>query len=146
MVYQCKHFLIEELVPRETFKKHGDKCWLLFDNRLLYALDCLRDQFGQIVINTWNTGGVYQYRGWRPADVGFGASLSQHFFGRAADMNFVKNSDFPTAESVRTWLKANYKTVLEPKGCVIKRVENITSWLHIDVGNTVSDEIVFFNP
>lgn len=142
MVYQCKHFLIEELVPRETFKKHGEKCWMLFDDRLLRALDFLRDQFGTIIINTWKVGGVWEYRGWRPPDYGMCAPLSQHFFGRAADMNFSAHS----ASSVRTWLQLNYKTVLAPKGCVIKRVENDTSWLHIDVGNNDSDDIKYFNP
>lgn len=142
MAYQCKHFLIEELVPREAFQKHGEKCWMLFDERLLHTLDFLRDQFGPAIINTWKNGGVWQYRGWRPPEYTLCAPLSQHFFGRAADMNF----NLCTASSVRTWLQLNYKTVLEPKGCVIKRIENNTSWLHVDVGNTNSNGIVYFNP
>lgn len=143
-MYQCQNFTIEELVPKATYTKYGAKCWLLFDDRLLFALDCLRGQFGLTTINTWINGGVWEYRGWRPPEyVNKKAPLSQHFFGRAADMNFRNHS----AESVREWLKLHYRIeLLGQRGCVIKRIENGTSWLHIDVGNTDSSDILFFDP
>jgi hypothetical protein len=115
---------------------------MLFDQRLLFTLDCLREQFGLAIVNNWMNGGVWEYRGWRPPEYKLCAPLSQHYFGRAVDMNFREHS----ASSVRNWLQVNYKTELESKRYIIRRIERDTSWLHIDVGNSVSADIEYFNP
>ena len=127
MIYIPKYFKIYELLPPyfyESNKHRGDALWYIFDNRLLLTLDQLRETFGKMYINNWYWGGNRQYSGWRPFDYK-GAYLSQHKFGRAADIIFNKHD----AESVRQWIIKNSKFKY------ITGMELGVSWLHIDVRN-----------
>jgi len=137
MIYQCQHFKIEELVPKDIFEAHNHeqhKLWLLFDQRVLITLDRLRSRYGKLVANDWLWGGRNQYRGWRPWALSTGAPFSQHKFGRAADSKPIE----VTAEEIRQDLRSMDKAGLPPYGTVlefIKCIEVDVPWLHFDTRN-----------
>jgi hypothetical protein len=158
-MYIPKFFELYELLPKVFYKKYyphrGNHLWTLFDPKVLQAADGIREEWGPMVANTWNWGGVHQYRGYRPiqgfvagktndavlTDIvlpthskvvigpGIGTRFSQHVSGRAIDLIPVKAD------------------VNEIRGSIINgmyddpRIRNITAmeldvaWLHIDVRN-----------
>ena len=138
MTYIPEHFRLQELVPRDLYNKHNgsEKLWLLFDMYLLQEADRLRKRYGACYVNNWHNGGNLQQCGFRN-DLGTGAEFSQHRFGRALDLHFVK----VTAEEVRQEL---IKDCQQGRNEIIKGIELGVSWLHIDVRN--SDKFVLFNP
>lgn len=89
--YLPKHFKVEELVPPDIAKSlEAWRIWLLFDARILWTLDAIRDLYGRpITVNNWTTGGNLTLRGWRPADANLvpGVTVDQHKYGRAVDFN-----------------------------------------------------------
>ncbi|AUR86027.1 peptidase M15 [Vibrio phage 1.081.O._10N.286.52.C2] len=137
-MYKCKHFKIQEIVTPQMYAAWGDRCWSLFDERLLITLDALRERFGSCTINDWMWGGNFKYSGMR--DEHFYSSVqaylnsrSQHKYGRAADCKFsaivaaevrayiLENpSEFPHVKFIETGPLANGKTM---------------TWVHIDVRN-----------
>ena len=141
--YQCKHFRIEELVPKKVFEELGGRAWGLFDSRILSTMDTTRDILGvPMVVNDWLWGGNHQYRGWRPTDWrpdGFsqGAKYSQHFYGRAID----SVSPHMPAEQMRLKIIENNKLF-----SFLTRIENKVSWLHLDCKNVNVSKIHLFNP
>lgn len=137
-MYKAKHFSIKELVPRAMYEKWGEKCWSLFDERLLTTIDALRDKFGSCTINDWSWGGSFQYSGIR--DEGFYGttekyldSRSQHKYGRAADCKFKNH----TAQAVRKYILENptdfpYIKFIETGPLADGKAMN---WVHVDVRN-----------
>lgn len=129
MIHIPRHYCIEELVPKSLYEAHRHekpKLWLCFDSRMLWTADALRMRFGKMVANTWNQGGPYQYRGFRPWDASVGSPFSQHKFGRAADLDPEEIS----AEEIRSDILAHpdrdeYK--------FIRCLEEGVAWLHFDV-------------
>lgn len=121
-----------EVLPKEFYNlmypKHGNRLWIMFDQRLLYTYHEMRKIYGTAILNTWYWGGNSQYRGWRPFDSDVGSDLSQHKFGRALDIIFKHHS----AEQVR-------KDILrQPYGKAYKyimAIEMNVGWVHIDTGN-----------
>lgn len=146
-MYKCKHFTIKELVTPQMYSAWGERCWSLFDDRLLRTLDALRERFGSCVINDWAWGGSFKYSGFRD-ELFYGsvekylASRSQHKYGRAADCKFKHHS----ANDVR-------KYVLEHPGefpditfieCSPLADGSAMTWFHFDVRN--GDDIVCWSP
>jgi len=130
-MYQPKYFRIGELVPKPFYEIHADKAlniWFVFDYRLLWTIDQLREKWGPLVANTWLWGGSSHYRGYRPADSTVGAALSQHKFGRAVDL-------IPIAEPVEDIRKDIIDKPYHPSYQHITCIEEDVSWLHIDVRN-----------
>lgn len=132
---KAKYFKIEELVDKKTFNIRGERAWQLIDDRLIYSIDSLREKFGKITINNWNSGGDREWSGLRTVDSPYYSRYSQHTFGRAADLLF-SNAD---VEEVRKYILANKD--LFP---YITGVELGTSWLHIDIRNAT--QYYTFNP
>lgn len=132
---KAKYFKIEELVDKKTFNIRGERAWQLIDDRLIYSIDSLREKFGPITINNWNSGGDREWSGLRTVDSPYYSRYSQHTFGRAADLLF-SNAD---VEEVRKYILANKD--LFP---YITGVELGTSWLHIDIRNAT--QYYTFNP
>ena len=133
--YRPIHFKAVELVPKPMYDELGEKVWALFDSRLLYTADCLREVFGTLICNTWCFGGSSQYRGYRPEGCKIGANWSQHKNGRALDLVSPK----VTAEELR--LKVIEKNRLFK---YISRIEKTVSWLHFEVANFPGNEVVLF--
>ena len=132
MIYKCKYFKIEELVPKSLFKQYEKetwKLWALFDDRILREADRLREQYGRCYINNWLWGGKLNNCGYREQNSGVGSNFSQHCFGRALDLHFVDWDIEEIRHSVITDCISN------PKKYPIRGVELNVSWLHIDVRN-----------
>lgn len=126
-MYRCKHFSIQELVPPDVYRARGFKAWELLDDRLLMAVDALRERFGECVINNWSFGGGYTESGLRTPGCDHYRPYSQHSFGRAADCKFKVD-----AEIIRQYILSN-----PDKFEYINFLELDTpSWVHIDVRNT----------
>lgn len=150
MIYTCKHFRIEELVPQAVFEELKDKPWRLWgllDNLFLEGIDLIWEHFaglndGKITIkmNDWLWGGEFQRRGFRPPPVRKGeAKWGQHPLGRAGDMEIV---GFPAEEARQEILKNKEK--FYP---FITRMERGVSWLHADRGNSGEEgNIILVDP
>lgn len=141
-MYKPKNFKLQELVPPEIYDKWGDKAWKFLDTRLLRSIQKLRSHFGPATINNWHIFGDRYYSGLRPFDCTVGAEMSQHKFGRAADMIF---RDY-NAENVRQGIRE-----FEELFPFITFIEDDVSWLHIDCRHTARSTdkekpIIFWSP
>ncbi len=137
--YSPRHFTPQEFLPRGLYTIRGPAALIVMDARILWTLDALRDYFGvPITSNNWHTGGPYTQRGFRD-DAGTGAPLSQHRFGRADDFDIRG----VTAEEFRQLAKSG-KLAKELQ--YITRIEEGTTWCHIDCASIPGTEIVFFKP
>jgi len=137
-----KNFTLAELVPRDMYEAHGDKCIHLIDDRIIHIAQLLRDEFGVMVCNTWHNFSArneseIKYRGWRPWDHK-SAKFSAHKFGRAIDLVSPKRD----VQEMREHIIEHHKE----KFSIIRRIENKVGWLHVDVANTMTDELIVFNP
>ena len=139
--YVPKFFSREELFPPETcLIEHSDTIWRLMDPRILWTIDALRKIYGPAIINTWHwtSANGFHYRGFRPANCKVGLTkTSQHFFGRAVDMTFVKE----TVEYVRVDIINNHDRDAYK---YITGIEIGVPWLHIDCRNY--DGLLIFTP
>jgi len=139
MYYKPKHFQPYELVPKPTFDRFKNslyRIWWLFDSRMLFTADALRDRYGKMVANDWFWGGSNQYRGWRPWDCDVGAELSQHKFGRALDLIPVET----TAEEIRRDIEKGNDLLFKYITCI----EGKVFWLHFDCRD--HDGLLIVNP
>lgn len=134
-----------EMVPRHVFYKYekrgADYLWtILFDERLLRSIDTIREQFGPMTVNDWHIGGNNELRGYRPPSCVIGADLSQHRFGRAADLIPSRaDADEIRNDIIEDQMGRPYR--------YIGGLEMKISWLHIDVRQrNPLNEIWQFNP
>ena len=123
-----QHFNLSELVDKHTFETMGEKAWTLFSPDLLEALEGIRTLFNApVTVNNWDSGGPFQYRGYRPPECTVGAEHSYHRQGMAFDCDIVGS----TARQARSIILANQN---DPHLIKIQRMEADVSWLHFDVG------------
>jgi hypothetical protein len=140
MYYRPRHFVLQELVPKEVFDVLGEKAWILLDGRILWTLDALRDKIGvALTVNDWSSGGNFQQRGFRT--VAIDARYSQHMRGAAADFDIqgIAADDF--RQRVRG---GHFGKELK----YITRIEDNVNWIHIDtadVDRRANNGIIFFN-
>lgn len=141
---KSRYFTIEELVSDSVYRKYGDKSWEFIDIRLIETIDKLREVFNKpITINNWKWGGSLKQRGLRANKDEIVANkkdyyISQHCLGKAVDFNVKGLSS-----------KEVYDFILENKDKFpyITRIEDINktpTWVHIDLSNTSSDDIIIF--
>lgn len=141
---KSRYFTIEELVSDNVYRKYGDKSWEFIDIRLIETIDKLREVFNKpITINNWKWGGSLKQRGLRANKDEIVANkkdyyISQHCLGKAVDFNVKGLSS-----------KEVYDFILENKDKFpyITRIEDINktpTWVHIDLSNTSSDDIIIF--
>lgn len=131
MHYKPINFELYELYPKAFYyrwKHISHILWQLWDDRVLYTLQRLRNRYGKMSMNDWYWEGNNQYKGFRPANCGIGGILSQHKFFKAADPSPV---DY-TADKIR-------EDILNDPFCndfkYITCLEMGVSWLHFDVRN-----------
>jgi len=130
-MYIPKHFSAPELVPSGLYNKYKSRgnAWMLgilFDERLLKVIDAIREDFGPMTVNDWLWGGKNQWRGFRTANCGVGATLSQHRFGRGIDL--IPKDIHPDEirdDIIQDQMGRPYRH--------IGALEMNISWLHIDV-------------
>ena len=133
-----KNFHIKEFVPVEIFQRWGSRSIWFVDPKLIELVQVIRDKFGPTTIN----GGSYNMSGFRPMTTSVGGKLSQHRFGRAADLKF---EDYSPQEV--------YRAILEDEaywmGKGLTTLENISAtptWLHVDIRPTGLNNILIVNP
>lgn len=135
---ESKHFIIQELVPKEIYEYRGDKSIELIDKRLWTLIDFFRDYFAvPITINNWDSGGKFNESGFRLSNSKTGAALSQHKFGRAADLKFegLTNYDGIRDVVIQHWDKF--------KEAGLTTIEAGTeTWLHVDIRDTNIDTLL----
>jgi len=137
-IYKCDHFRIHELVPPTVYKERGQKAWELLDERILRAIDELRDTFGPITINNWYWGGKFKWSGLRTANCKIGAKYSQHRYGRAMDLKFKH----ATPKFIRASIRKDFPHWIDMG---IHCVENKTkTWVHVSCQNCSA--IKWINP
>lgn len=136
-----------------------DMLWSLFDSRLLWTLDRLREIYGPIIINTWykkmghtyrvdNSG--FKERGLREHTSSVGAIFSQHKFGNAIDCHFnsiaspdiVKQLNDLGMFSNDSWRQETSNPIYNAFKyitCIERSISGKPiSWLHIDIRNQKS--------
>ncbi|MBF0409406.1 MAG: hypothetical protein HQM10_18850, partial [Candidatus Riflebacteria bacterium] len=93
----------------------------------------LRERYGVCKINDWIFGGHFKASGFREDECRIGAELSQHRFGRAADLKF----EGVTPEEIRKDMRK--KASMNPDMTTFQLItcveDGTDTWLHIDVRN-----------
>jgi hypothetical protein len=120
MSYRPKYFALNELVPPDVIQARGEQAWQLMDERILRGADWLREKFGPCVINGKFGGKGFTESGLRNPLTTTGARWSQHKFGRAVDMKFLKVN----VKEVYDYILANQP---EARANGITTVENINA-------------------
>lgn len=149
MFYKPRYLRPFEVLPPDTCLSHipvaswSVLAWGLFDARILWTFDQLRDRFGPLVVNDWywrEGGQGNTQRGFRPPESTVGASYSQHRFGRALDCLPART----TAEEIRADIRNHPEREAYQ---FITGVESGVSWLHVDCRNwdRARHGILFFN-
>lgn len=138
-----KDFILQEFVPSEIYTQFGDKSIWFIDPKIPVIVQALRDIFGvPVVINNWHTGGHYNNSGYRTPKCTEGALLSQHRFGRAADLK-------PSGMTIRAAMdkvKENYPMLKELGLTTVENIASTPTWLHIDTRWTGLDDLLIVNP
>ena len=127
--YECRHFVVQELVSPDVYADRGEKAWALLDTNALKTLDALRDKFGSITVNDWYWGGTFKESGLRTTSCEYYRPYSMHSFGKAFDCKFKDT----TPEKVQEYILNN-----ADEFPFLQRMEDTKStktWLHFDVGN-----------
>lgn len=127
-----ENFILQEFVPQVLWTYKGESSIWFLDQRLIWLVQFFRNYFGKpITLNDWMDGGKLNDCGFRLPDSKTGAVLSQHKFGRAADLHFegITNYDTIRQEIKDNWplFKAEGLTTIE---------DNTDTWLHIDIRHT----------
>lgn len=141
-MYKCKNFTIEELVPPEYLRDIDyDTLWMLFDDRLLWTADRLRNRYGVAYINDYKWGGNSIESGLRDFNTTTGAQFSSHKFGRALDPEF-RDAD---VYSIRQDILDNPQ---DEDFKYITELELDISWLHFGTRNWDKEKygILTFKP
>lgn len=137
--YHPEYFQPYEYLPPDVYNRLGDAGIIVMDARILWTLDQLRKTIGKpILINNWKAGGQYSQRGLR-SDAGTGATYSQHRFGRAVDFDI-------SGVSAQEFRVDVMKNIYAKELTYITRIEDKTSWVHLDCASVPGTEIVFFKP
>lgn len=124
-----QNFVLQEVFGPWMILWYGAKALIFMDDRLITIAQALRDEFGPITINNWQTKGTRQYSGYRLFNAPVGAARSMHKHGKALDLIFHRT----TAAQVRDHIRANQEKYY---ALGLRRVEDGVSWLHIDTANT----------
>jgi hypothetical protein len=129
--YVPKHFNSYEVVSPEVFNSMEEwRIWLLFDPRILWTADMVRDLYDRpMTVNNWKNGGQFTLRGWRPGDINLveGVKVDQHKYGRALDWDI---SGVPAADFVQDVINNPNQREFQ----FITALE-IANWNHVDCGN-----------
>jgi hypothetical protein len=129
MSYRPKYFALNEVVYPGAIQARGEQAWQLMDDRILRGADWLREKFGPCVINGKFGGKGFTESGLRDPFTTTGAKFSQHKFGRALDLKFLK----VTCTEVYDYIIRN---PTEARANGITTVEDIRDtkgqWLHVD--------------
>ena len=138
-----KHFTIQEFVYPELYNQWGDKSIYFLDQRIVNVAEFIREKINKpITINNWHTGGQYKESGLRSLNTSTGGALSQHKFGRAADLK-VQGM---TPAQVLQFIKDNWAELHALGLTTVEDIAMTPTWLHIDVRWTGLSELLIVKP
>jgi len=131
--YIPKYFAPYELVDRHTYDIRRDKSYQLFDSKLLWTMDRIKEYFGinhSVTINNWHWGGDREWSGLRTYGSPYYSFYSQHSFGRAIDFIISGIS----SKEIREVIKKNPNHKAFKYITAIEDFDGMT-WVHIDTRN-----------
>jgi hypothetical protein len=133
-MYRTKYFVIKELVNPTLLKKIGEKvAWTMFDDRLLYMADKIRERYGPCTVNA---SGLVDC-GLRDPQSTTGAKYSMHKIGRALDLH-IRSIELQYAGNKAGKIAAYNrvrKELMSDKVFNMLNFEDNIGWLHCDTGN-----------
>ncbi len=138
-----EHFDVREFVPKEIWDKWGVNSIWWVNPKLVELAELIRNHFNaSVTINNWHTGGSFNWRGLRTPSCTEGASLSQHRFMNAIDINVGgKNSDEVFDEIFKN--QGKFMTI----GLTTMEDKSMTKgWTHLDCRNTGKKELLIVKP
>lgn len=129
--YIPEHFKVQELVDSNTYKLRGEKSLQLFDPRILWTIDRIREHYDvPMIVNNWANGGSRNWSGLRTKESPYYSAYSQHSFGRAID--FV-TPDFDV-KTIREDIKRFPNEVAFQYITAIEDFDGM-GWVHLDTRN-----------
>jgi hypothetical protein len=146
MRYDPIYFELKELVCKDVYNTYKDIAWQFFDQKLLLTIDRIREKIGKpIFVNSWDSGGDFDERGFRCLKCGLVKSaiaeqrmyVSPHMTGQGVDFD-VQGL---LAEEVRQWIVKNANLWPYPL-----RLEAGVNWIHLDLRDTNNGKVFIFNP
>ena len=137
-----KNILLEELIPKSTWLKYGDKGVWFIDWGIVTFIQTLRDHLGKpITINNWHISGPLQYRGFRPPECTEGAAMSQHRFGRGVELSVNGVMTDELASVITEYRKEKW-----PQVTCIENIRYTATWCHCDTRRTGMEELLIVDP
>lgn len=139
-----ENFYLDEFVCPEIYSLGYDRSIQQLDMRIVLAVQFIRENIGVPVhLNNWWNGGKLDERGLRTMTTRTGAKMSQHKYGRAADIS----ADGLTPAQLLTFIKEHESMFIE-NGWITtyENIEFTKTWLHIDCRNTLKDSFLQVNP
>ena len=151
-------FFLDEFIHPALYARFGERSIMWLRPEVIAIAQAVRNIFGKTIINNWSAKGDYPPEvflklkestrkgyftesGLRSPDTATGAKFSMHKYGCAVDLKFVD----ATPDEVRKYIAGHYKDKFQHLG--LTRFEGMTpSWVHLDIANTGSRELIVFNP
>ena len=134
-----KNFSLEEFVPKKYIDWYGTTVSMGFiDKRIVQVVQFFRNRYNKpIVINGEFGGLTFTESGVRSFNTQTGAMMSQHKFGRAADMKWIGMD----ADEVRADIINNYEKFVSKGLTTVEK--NTDTWIHVDCRYTKDNLIRF---
>ena len=137
-----QNFHLKEFVPKEIYSKWGASSIWFIDRRVINIAQFIRERFKlPVTIN----GAGYNMSGFRPPSTTVGAKLSQHRFGRAADVKLLGQQN-KGADMLRDDIIKNFSLYKKLGLTTIEDAKFSPTWLHFDVRETNQDELKIVKP
>lgn len=133
------NFDLRELVSPEAYATLGDSARWCIDPKLVDVVQAIRTIAGKpVTVNNWHAGGRYTQSGYRTPTEKTGAKLSQHRFGRAADLKIAGLTPLDGLQL----LKDNWYVLSRLGLTTVEDPEHTPTWLHVDTRWTGQDELL----
>lgn len=142
-----ENFTIEEFVPREIWKRWGERSTRFINPQLMFLAQGIRERYKKaVVINNWkwHTKGMYlyNYSGYRPPNCKIGSFLSRHKLGVAMD---IKVDGMPAPE-VQKDIVDNFDKEFKHLQLTVMKADT-NNFTHLSIEWTMSDSLVILpNP
>lgn len=137
-MYNCKYFKLHELVDKDTYNNTPHhKLWWALDDRILKAIDILREEIGvSITINNWHWGKDRQWSGLRVPSSPYYSQWSQHSFGRAVDMLFTGINATDARKKIKALIDSGKLDSVALSFTFEEKMKGKEiSWVHMDLRN-----------
>lgn len=144
MTNPSKYFQVQELVPSTIYNIWGERSLQFIDERLIILLDFTREFFNKpLIINNWHLKGSYNESCFRMPDTAVGGKLSQHKFGRAADIKIPGLTSRQIYDEI-----LNHEKIFMAAGLTtMENIDATPTWVHIDIRyQGEAEKIIIVNP